>query len=417
MSIWKRLYTRGGWKTHGPGASDSPGAFDAPGDGLPALTADTAMRLSAVHACVALRAEICGSLPLHLRDGNKQSVTDHDVFNLLRHSPNADQTPAEFMSQQVASIDVNGNAISIIERGTRGQAAALTPVDDIDSVSYDYNKSGSRKTWKIGADKYSDDNILHLRGFSTNSHWGAPRLDLGRQIMQAQLAANTAAMTAFRQGLKVGGFFDQDKRSQALTLDEATAFKLQLAVHALPENNGKMMLLPKGLTPIEGTKFRVTAADAQLLESRYFGIEEICRLFNVPPQLIFHSSKASSWASSIENINLFFLMYSLLPTLIRIEQRITKKLLSPYDVAKGIQPKFAIQGLLRGDMKSQTAMFQSGLQNGYLNRDEVRDLLERGSIEGGDKYTVQLNMTDVKDLDNTDGTQNPAPDDNEDNDK
>jgi HK97 family phage portal protein len=131
-----------------------------------------------------------------------------------------------------------------------------------------------------------------------------------------------------------------------------------------------------------------------LLESRYFGIEEICRLYGVPPPLIGHTSKASSWASSIENLNLFFQMYSMQPTVIRAEARISKKLLTPYDIAAGVQPKFAMQGLLRGDLKSRTLFYASGLQNGYLSQNDVLDFEDRPGIgPEGDIYRVQLNMS------------------------
>ncbi len=407
MTIWNTLFSglRGGWKTHGPNQSVGPGAFDTPGDGtyVP-VTADTAMNLSAVHACLSLRSEIIGSLPLHLRDGDKNPIKDHDIYYLLRHSPNSDMTPAEYGSLKTAHVDMFGNSISIIARGTQNKPVALIPADP-NNCTFEYNKAKTRKTWKIGEDDYDDKDILHHRGFSMENGWGLPRISVGRQILGAQLSANQSAMLAFKQGLKVGGFFDQaNAQGTGATPEQLRDFYARLNTFGLPENNGKWMTLPKGFSPIAGEGFRIKPVDAQLLESRYFGIEEICRLFGVPPQLIGHSNKASSWASSIENINLFFLMYSIMPTLVRDEQRISKKLLTRQDIMAGVQPKYSIQGLLRADMKTQAAMFASALQNGYYNRDEVRDLLERGKIDGGDKYTVQLNMTDVTEMPATDGT-------------
>lgn len=395
MTVFSQLYGSlvGGWKTHGPNALAGPGAFNAPDEGgYESVTAEAALRLAAVWSCMNIRAETIGCLPLHLRDGNKNVLKDHDLYHVLHRSPNANMTAAEYWSLATAHVDMKGNFVSIIERRANKTVVALTPVD-ADQCKIEYNKSGTRKLWKVGGvDEFHDDNILHLRGFSMDGEWGAPRIDVGRQILAAQLQANRSAQLAFKQGLKVGGFFiNEGKRD--FTSEELKAFSERLNFFGRGENAGKWMNLLRGMRPIAGTEFSVKPADAQLLESRYFGIEEICRLFNVPPPLIGHTSKASSWASSLENLNLHFLMYSLQPTVVRSEQRIEKKLLTPTDATKGVQAKFSMQGLLRGDMKTRQAYYASGLQNGYLCQNEVRDFEDMPSIgPEGDVYRVQLNM-------------------------
>jgi HK97 family phage portal protein len=394
MSIWKRIYgsLSGGWKTYGPNSIDGPGAFDSEGDeAYAAVTSEAALKLSAVWACQNLRAETVGTLPLHLRDADKHVLTNHPLYRILHTSPNADMTAPEFWSLATAHIDMFGNSVSVIDRGSQKKVVALTPADPC-NASYTYNKSGTQKTWKIGQDEYDDADILHLRGFSMNGGWGAPRLDIGRQILAAQLTANTSAQMAFKQGLKVGGIFlNEGKRD--LTSEELKDFGARLNEFGRSENAGRWMTLLRGLKPLAGTEFSVKPADAQLLESRYFGIEEICRLYGIPPPLIGHTSKASSWASSIENLNLFFQLYSIQPTVIRMEASISKKLLTPYDIAAGIQPKFSMQGLLRGDLKSRTLFYASGLQNGYLSQNDVLEFEDRPGIgPEGDVYRVQLNM-------------------------
>ena len=137
--------------------------------------------------------------------------------------------------------------------------------------------------------------------------------------------------------------------------------------------------------------------DAQLLESRYFGIEEICRIFGVPPQLIYHTNKASSWASSLENMNLGFLMYSLRPVQVKIEQAIVKKLLSPAERSQ-YKPKWSVEGLLRADSNGRSAFYTSALQNGWLTRNEVRELEDLPPLDGGDSLTVQTNLTHLHNL-------------------
>jgi HK97 family phage portal protein len=300
-------------------------------------------------------------------------------------------TAAEFWSLVVAHLDMYGNFVAIIDRRPDKTVIALTPVD-LSAVKVEYVNKTARKKWFIGTKEYDDDNILHLRGFSMNSEWGESRLDVGRQILSSQLSANRSATLAFKQGLKVGGFFANEGKRD-FTTEELKDFSGRLNFFGRGENAGKWMTLMRGMKPIAGTEFSVKPAEAQLLESRYFGIEEICRLFNVPPPLIGHTSKASSWASSLENLNLHFLIYSLQPTLVRMEQSIESKLLTPYDLAEGVQAKFSMAGLLRGDTKTRQAFYASGLQNGYLCQNEVRDLDDMPGIGPEcDVYRVQLNM-------------------------
>lgn len=391
MSIWRSLYgsLKGGWKTWGPSTIAGAGAFDSADSPFESVTAQTAMRLSAFWACVNLRAETIGTLPIHLRDKDKNVLHDHPLYSVLHDRPNSMQTAPEFWSMQTAQVDMYGNAISVIERRVRDKSViSLEPIADPDAVEMHQRKSGSWY-YDIGGEKYESENVLHLKGFGLDGMRGAPRIDIGRQILSAQLSANESAMRAFKQGLKVGGFFEVE---QSLNEAEAIEWQKILNNYGRPENTAKWLTLLKGMKPIGGAKFGMKPAEAELLASRYFGIEEICRLMGVPPQLIGHTDKASSWASSIENINLFYLMYSLQPTFIRSEASIRAKLMSADDRARGHAPKFAIQGLLRSDMKTQFAFFASALQNGYYSRNEVRDLLDRGEIEGGDEFTIQLNM-------------------------
>lgn len=400
MSIWKRIV--GGWRTWGP---NSPGvaSFDAPSVSE-CVSSDEAIRLSALWACLNLRAESIGSLPLHLRDAKKNILTDHPLYGVLHDSPNSMQTAPEFWSMQTAHVDLYGNGISVIKRKTRDRSVvSLEPYFDPQSVLMHQEKSGAWY-YDLGGEKFAAEDILHLRGFTTKGYWGMSRLEVGRSIFSAQLAANEFAIRAFKQGFKAGGFFTVEAN---LNEEQRGDWQKILDRYGSVENAGKFLTLLKGMKPIAGAEFRPKPADAELMTSRYFGIEEICRLMGVPPQLIGQNDKASSWASSQEQINLFFLMYSLQPTLIRSERRISKSLMSSTDRAAGIEAKFSVGGLLRADLKTRQAFYASALQNGYYNRDEVRDLEDRGTIPGGDKYTVQMNMTGIEDAASGDDKKEP----------
>lgn len=135
--------------------------------------------------------------------------------------------------------------------------------------------------------------------------------------------------------------------------------------------------------------------DAQMLESRSFSIEEICRWFRVPPFMVGHTTKQSSWASSVEGMNLLFLTNTLRPMLVNIEQEISRCLLNGDE---DLFAEFSVEGLLRADSAGRAAYYTTALQNGWMSRNDVRRLENLPPIEGGDIYTVQLNLTPLEDL-------------------
>lgn len=393
MGIWRRVagaFFGGNGMTITDGASDPNDPFKN------GITAEMAQRLSAVWGCLNVRAETGGNLPFSLRDKNKKPVEDHPLDFLLRHRVNALQTPGDLFSQMIAQMDLYGNHVSIIDRGYGGKILGLIPQDP-EQCAFELNKSRTRRKWTIEGEAVKDDDVLHIPAFSLKGLWGTPRLECGRQILGSQIEANSSAQSAFRNGMKVGGFFEVEKD---LTAEQLKDFGARMTQFGKPENAGRWMTLLKGMKPVAGEQFRIKPADAQLLESRAFGIEEICRLFNVPPPLIQHMSKSSSWASSIEGLNLFFLMYSMQPTLVRIEKHMQLKLLSVAELSAGLQMKFSMQGLLRGDSKARNATYVNGLQNGYLSQNDVLDMEDRPGIgPEGDIYRVQLNMANA-DTDN-----------------
>lgn len=358
-----------------------------------AVGPDSSLKLSAVWACVRLRAQTIASLPLHLRDAAKNHAHDHPVYRLLHTSPNADMTPGEFWEAMIASTDLWGNAYARITWEGR-RPVSLVPLNpekvsvvraDNGDLTYEYSSGGKVKA-------YADSEVLHIKGFTLDGIIGLSPIQFAAETMGGLMDANRAAAREFQNGLKVGGFL----KTGAATLqpDQRERLRASLGQFGLPENAGKWMVLEAGMEPATAQGIRMNPADAQLLESRYFGIEEICRAFGVPPQLIGHTSKASSWASSLENTNLGFLTYSLRPTLVRIEQAIIKKLLLPEERTK-YKPKYSVEGLLRADSAARAGFYSQMLQNGVMSRNDVRSLEDLPPVAGGDVLTVQLNLTTI----------------------
>ncbi|CDH34549.1 putative phage portal protein, HK97 family [Xenorhabdus bovienii str. Intermedium] len=134
---------------------------------------------------------------------------------------------------------------------------------------------------------------------------------------------------------------------------------------------------------------------AQMLESRTFSTEEICRWFRVPPFMVGHITKQSSWGASVEGMNMQFLTNTLRPLLINIEQEISRCLLNDDEDFYG---EFSVEGLLRADSAGRSAYYTTALQNGWMSRNDVRRLENLPPIDGGDIHTVQLNLTPIEQL-------------------
>lgn len=366
-----------------------------------AINADTALKLSAVWACVRLRSQVIGSLPLHLYGKDKKVADTHPLYRLLHDSPNADMTACEFWESMVASLDLWGNAYALIVRHKKTRHIVALDVLNPERmrvsrgkdglITYIYQENGKYT-------RYTTDDILHIKGFGLDGLVGLSPISYQSAVIGLQTDANNATAHEFKNQFKGGGFITYDK---IMTDEQREGMRQRLAWFSKSENAGKYMVLEAGMNVAGGHGIRMNPQDAQLLESRYFGIEEICRIFGVPPQLIYHTDKASSWASSLENMNLGFLMYSLRPVLVKIEQAIVKKLLTPAERSQ-YKPKWRVEGLLRADSQGRSQFYTSALQNGWLTRNEVRELEDLPPMDGGDTLTVQTNLTHLELLGKTD---------------
>lgn len=355
---------------------------------------EKALRLSAVWACIKLRSQTIASLPLHLKDDKRQIALDHPLYKIIHDAPNADMCSSEYWEAQIANLDLWGNAYSRINRH-RGRVVSLDILDpqhmrvkrkENGEILYLYYKNNSDDG------EYNETDILHFRGFSLDGLIGLSPISYQAQVMGLQINANNAAAKAFKNNLKAGGFLKTGER--VLNDEQRKLLRTALAEFASPENAGKWMILEAGMEPANMSGAWINPQDAQLLESRYFGVEEICRTFGVPPQLIYSTDKSSSWASSAEQINQNFLTYSLNPMLKRIEQTISRKLLKPEERTK-YRPIFSVEGLLRADSAGRASFYTAMLQNGVMTRNEVRALENLPPMEGADQLTVQLNLTAI----------------------
>ncbi|EFG9986397.1 phage portal protein [Escherichia coli] len=361
------------------------------------VTADKAIQLSAVWACVRLLSESISTLPLKIyerqSDGSRKLAQNNPVYQVLCRRPNSEMTPSRFMLMVVASICLRGNAF-IEKKFILNRLVSLVPllpqnmvVKRLDSggLEYTYTEKGQKRVIPVK-------NIMHIRGFGLDGVCGMMPMKTGRDVIGSAMAVEEAAAKIFEQGLQSSGFLSSDN---ALDDEQRERLRGYMAKFTGSKNAGKIMVLEGGLK-YQGVT--MNPEDAQMLESRSFSIEEICRWFRVPPFMVGHTTKQSSWASSLEGMNLQFLTHTLRPLLVNIEQEIGRCLLDSDDE---VFAEFSVEGLLRADSAGRAAYYTSALQNGWMSRNDVRRLENMPPIEGGDIYTVQLNLTQLKNLESS----------------
>ena len=374
---------KGGWKTVG---AAGVGAFDYGPDWVPTEVGPiNALKLSAYFACVRLLSETMGTMTFQLYDNANKIVDDHDLYDMIRYSPNSHQTGDAFVSAMTGNKTVFGNSMAHIKRmpGT-GRAYALDfYTTDLWGVECDQQ---GRPKFSINGDDVPSEDVLHWAGFGLSGYWGLPTLVAGGEAMSMQIESNRSAGRTFSNGLRAGGFFKLPENRNAFSNEQLAKFKMELAQFSLPQNTSKWLPLLPGMEPVANTQYRIDPVTAELLQSRYFGIEEICRFMGVPPPLIGHTDKASSWASSIENLNQFLVDYTMLPQAIRFENQIGLKLLGRNERNR-LRPKFNMDALLRGNIKTRYDVYKIGREIGVLSANNVRDRENQPKIEGGDDYT------------------------------
>ncbi|WP_334472997.1 phage portal protein [Arsenophonus sp. PmNCSU2021_1] len=365
------------------------------------VTTDKALQLSAVWACVRLLSESISTLPLKLyhreSDGSRSLAQQHPAYPVLCRRPNLEMTPSRFIQMIVASLCLRGNAF--VEKKKVGQRlVSLVPLlpqniivkrRDNGRLEYHYTHDSKPGYSSLKPRVIADNDMMHIRGFGLDGICGMMPLKTGREVFGSAMSLETTAARYFQKGMSASGFVTFDK---LLSKEQRETFNKELERFSGSENTGKVMLLEAGM------KFNGITLDpqtSQMLESRDHSVEEICRWCRVPPFMVGHITKQSSWASSVEGMNLIFLTNTLRPLLVNIEQEIARCLL---DNDEDYFAEFSVEGLLRTDSSGRAAYYTTALQNGWMNRNDVRRLENLPPIDGGDLYTVQLNLTPLNQL-------------------
>ncbi|HEY8593299.1 MAG TPA: phage portal protein [Sphingomicrobium sp.] len=350
-----------------------------------------AVGLTATWACVTLIAGTIASLPLFVyrtdAKGTRTVARDHSLFALLRGSPNADQSAVEFWDFMSASVELAGNGYAPIDR-SGDRIVALSPINP-DGVRIERREMG-RLWYRWSEDgrvrEVPQEQMLHLRGPGGGPLGGASPLAKCRQAFNAALSAQHAAAATFRNGVRPSGVLTQEARfSSAEIRAEAEALIQEKFVGSM--NAGRPMLLDGGL---KWEQLSINPEDAQLLETRRFSVEEVCRIFGVPPHMIGHNEKSTSWGSGLEQQTIGFVIYTLRRRLKRIEAALEKQLLTPAERAAGMTIEFNLEGLLRGDSKGRAEFYRTMTGIGAMTINEVRAKENLPPVTGGDVPRLQM---------------------------
>lgn len=369
------------------------------------VNVNTAMRVSAVYASVRILAESIGSLPLHIyqrrSDGGKDRANNHPLTKLFSGIPNDDQTPQELIEYLMWSVLLRGTAYCEIFRNGRGEVSKIEPMDSAfvmpkrgqdNRLYYEYTYVSDLSGTGRGNQEtriLRQDQVWRVPGLSTDGVTGYSPISQAREAIGVAIAAETHAAKTFANGTRIPAVFEMD--TYLKNEDAVARLKADLAKYTGSDNSGKTMVLEGGL---KYKQVGMTFDDAQFLESRKFQIAEIARMFRVPLHLL--NELANATFSNIEHQSLEFVTHTLRPWCTRIEQTISRDLLTAKERGRYFA-EFKIDALLRGDTKSRNESYAIAIQNGWLSRNEVRSLENRNPVEGLDEYLVPLNMAGASD--------------------
>lgn len=357
---------------------------------------ETALRLTAVFACVRVIAETVGSLPLFVyrrdSDDSRGRAQDHPLYSLLHDQPNPFMTSAVWRETMQAHAATRGNAYSLIEWGNNGWPAALWPIPPnavtpavIDRRLY-FKIDDSLKDWGIKAGAYDSGDILHIPGMGFDGISGYSPIRLAREAIGLAAAAETQSSRFFANGSRPGGILTSDGSLSPDARKQVS--ETWESLHRGAHNSNRIAVLGGGL---KYQAIGISPEDAQFLESRKFQVEEIARLFRVPLHLIQHTEPTTSWGTGIEHMSIGFVTHTIRPWLVRWEQEFGRKLFTPRE-RRNHFVEFAVEGLLRGDITSRFTAYNTGITAGFMTRNEARTFENLNAIDGLDEPLIPLNM-------------------------
>lgn len=356
--------------------------------GVP-VSPGNAETISAVFSCVQSIAETIGGLPLLVyrngENGDRARATDHPLYRVLHDGPNERQTALEFREQLTAHVLLWGNGYAEIQSDAAGNVTALEPIHPRNvtvlrlpsgRIRYDVADPDTGRVRPLLADE-----VLHLKDRTDNGIVGKSRIQIAREMLGGVLAAQEHGSATFANGARLSGVLKTPNVLDANSAERiGNSWRAQFSGTA---NTGKTAVLENGL---EYQPLSMSMEDAQWLESRQFSVEEVCRVFRVPPVLV-ADLRHANFSNSVE-MNRWFITHSLRRWLTMWEEGCERALLSPMARSRHFI-EHNLDALLRGDGKGRAEFYGSGIKDGWLLRSEARRLENLPTIAGIDDATEQ----------------------------
>lgn len=364
----------------------------------------TAMQTTAVYACVRILSEAIASLPLHVyryKDGGKEKVIDHPLYAILHDEPNPEMTSFVFRETLMSHLLIWGNAYAQIVRNGMGEVVGLYPLmpnkisverDDKGKLYYVYSRYTDENPVikSHGEIILAQDEVLHIPGLGFDGLIGYSPIAMARNAVGMTMACEEYGASFFANGANPGGVLEHP----GILKDPSKVRESWNQVYRGTNNAHKIAVLEEGM---KYQQIGIPPEEAQFLETRKFQINEIARLYRIPPHMVGDLEKSSF--SNIEQQSLEFVKYTLDPWVIRWEQALRKALFLP-DEKKDYFIKFNVDGLLRGDYQSRMNGYAIGKQNGFYSTNDIREMEDLNPLpdeEGGNLYLINGNMTKLKD--------------------
>lgn len=351
------------------------------------VTEDKAIQLSTVWACVRLISETIATLPLHIykkTENGRIKDNSHPLSYIIKTKPNQDCDAITFWQANIASILLHGNGFNRILRVDK-------KIVGLEFIHWDRviveKTNNSLEFFELFADgqraKIQSNDIFLLKGFSLDGIFGISVIQRASDILGSALSASQSANSTFKNGLIQAFVFKLDKM---LTEKQKSDLKSSVSNVMGNLNAGKPIIAEAGM---DVKTVSISPKDAQLLESRQYSVEEICRIFGVDPSLIGRTGAVSNWGTGLEQKMSAFLTLTLRPLMVRIEQAINTTLFNDIDKEKYFV-EFSVEGLLRADSMSRANYYQTMTNAGIMTRDEAR-AYENLSPKGGNANELMVN--------------------------
>lgn len=365
----------------------------------------TAMQTTAVYACVRILAEAVASLPLHVYeyqdDGGKKLVHDHPLYYLLHDEPNPEMTSFVFRETLMSHLLIWGNAYAQIIRDGAGRVLGLYPLlpdkmdvqrDDRGNIYYVYSRNSDENPMfkKYGDIRLKAEDVLHIPGLGFDGLIGYSPIAMAKNAVGMTLACEEYGASFFANGANPGGVLEHP----GVLKDPSKVRESWNSVYRGVNNAHKIAVLEEGM---KYQQIGIPPEEAQFLETRKFQINEIARLYRIPPHMVGDLDKSSF--SNIEQQSLEFVKYTLDPWVIRWEQSLQRSLLLPGEKGKYFI-KLNVDGLLRGDYQSRMNGYAVGRQNGWFSANDIREMENMNPIpdeQGGNLYLINGAMTKLED--------------------